>query len=32
VDHAEKIDAFLPVLEQMMSGGLITMERARVIE
>ena len=32
VDHAEKIEAFLPVLEQMMSSGLITMERARVIQ
>ncbi|MFY9986200.1 MAG: DUF190 domain-containing protein [Chthoniobacterales bacterium] len=32
VDHAEKIEAFLPVLEQMMSRGLITMERARVIQ
>jgi uncharacterized protein len=32
VDDAEKISAFLPVLEQMMQSGLITMERARVIE
>jgi uncharacterized protein len=32
VDHGAKIEAFLPVLEQMMSSGLITMERARVIE
>jgi uncharacterized protein len=32
VDQAEKIQAFLPVLEQMMPSGLITMERARVIE
>ena len=31
VDDAEKISAFLPVLEQMMQSGLITMERARVI-
>src|SRR5258708_21191526 len=32
VDNAAKIDAFLPVLEQMMLSGLITLERARVIE
>ena len=32
VDNAAKIDAFLPVLEQMMPSGLITLERARVIE
>jgi uncharacterized protein len=32
VDQADKIEAFLPVLEQMISSGLITMERARVIE
>jgi PII-like signaling protein len=32
VDHAAKIEAFLPVLEQMMPSGLITMEKARVIE
>jgi uncharacterized protein len=32
VDQAAKIEAFLPVLEQMMPSGLITMEKARVIE
>ncbi|MBV8215783.1 MAG: DUF190 domain-containing protein [Verrucomicrobia bacterium] len=32
VDRADKIDAFLPVLEQMMISGLITMEKARVIK
>jgi len=32
VDHAAKIEAFLPVLEQMMPSGLITMEKARVVE
>jgi PII-like signaling protein len=32
VDQAEKIEAFLPVLQQMMASGLITIERARVIE
>jgi uncharacterized protein len=31
VDNAAKIDAFLPVLEQMMPSGLITLERARVV-
>ena len=32
VDRADKIEAFLPVLEQMMSSGLVTMERAHVIK
>jgi len=31
VDSKEKINAFLPVLDTMMSGGLITLENARVI-
>ncbi|HEU0276142.1 MAG TPA: DUF190 domain-containing protein [Candidatus Udaeobacter sp.] len=31
VDTEEKIDAFLPVLEEMMGGGLVTLERAKVI-
>jgi uncharacterized protein len=31
VDSEEKINAFLPVLDQMMGGGLVTLERARVI-
>jgi uncharacterized protein len=31
VDAQEKIDAFLPHLEQMMSGGLVTLERVQVI-
>jgi uncharacterized protein len=30
VDETEKVSAFLPELEKMMSGGLITMERAQV--
>ena len=30
VDETEKITAFLPELEKMMRGGLITMERAKV--
>ena len=32
VDRADKIEAFLPVLEQMMPSGLVTMERARVVK
>ena len=31
VDTEEKIQAFLPVLEGMMGGGLVTMEKVRVI-
>ena len=31
VDSLEKIDAFLPHLEEMMRGGLVTLERAQVI-
>ena len=31
VDAREKIDTFLPHLEPMMGGGLVTLERARVI-
>ena len=30
VDETQKIRAFLPELEKMMRGGLITIERARV--
>src|SRR5206468_11115501 len=32
VDTEEKIQAFLPVLDEMMKGGLVTLEKARVIE
>lgn len=32
VDSQEKIDTFLPVLDGMMSNGLITMERAQVLQ
>jgi PII-like signaling protein len=32
VDSQEKIDSFLPVLDGMMSSGLITMERAEVLQ
>jgi uncharacterized protein len=31
VDSEEKVNAFLPVLDQMMGGGLVTLERAKVI-
>jgi PII-like signaling protein len=32
VDAQDKIDAFLPVLKQMMSGGLVTMEKVQVLQ
>jgi PII-like signaling protein len=32
VDSKEKIDAFLPVLDDMMSSGLVTIERAEVLQ
>lgn len=31
VDRAEKIQAFLPVLDEMVADGLVTLERAQVI-
>ena len=31
VDGEEKINAFLPVLDEMMQGGLVTMEKVKVI-
>ena len=31
VDIAEKIDAFLPVLDTMMSSGLVTLEKVHVV-
>ncbi len=31
VDTEEKINAFLPVLDTMMKGGLVTLEKVRVI-
>src|SRR6201982_3404833 len=31
VDSEEKVNAFLPVLDEMMGGGLVTLERAKVI-
>jgi uncharacterized protein len=32
IDSQEKIDSFLPVLDAMMSSGLVTMERAEVLQ
>jgi len=32
VDAEEKIQAFLPILEAMMQGGLVTLEKVRVID
>lgn len=32
VDEEEKINAFLPVLDGMMGGGLVTLEKIRVIQ
>jgi PII-like signaling protein len=31
VDSEEKINAFLPTLDQMMGGGLVTMEKVKVL-
>ncbi|MFA7234623.1 MAG: DUF190 domain-containing protein [Terrimicrobiaceae bacterium] len=31
VDTEEKINGFLPVLDEMMGGGLVTMEKVKVI-
>ena len=32
VDAEEKINAFLPVLDPMLGGGLVTLEKVKVIE
>jgi hypothetical protein len=32
VDSEEKIEAFLPALDPMMQGGLLTMEKVKVIQ
>ena len=32
VDTEEKLNAFLPELDQMMKGGLVTLEKVRVID
>ncbi len=31
-DFEEKINAFLPVLDEMMESGLVTLEEARVLQ
>jgi len=31
VDSEDKVNAFLPALDEMMGGGLVTLERAKVI-
>jgi PII-like signaling protein len=31
VDRADRIEAFLPVLDEMVADGLVTLERAQVI-
>jgi PII-like signaling protein len=31
VDAEEKVNAFLPVLDEMIGGGLVTLEKAKVI-
>ena len=31
-DSEEKIDAFLPILDEMMESGLVTLEKARVLQ
>jgi PII-like signaling protein len=32
VDTEEKLREFLPVLDQMMKGGLVTLEKVQVID
>jgi hypothetical protein len=32
VDSEEKINSFLPLLDEIMKGGLVTLEKARVID
>lgn len=32
VDTEEKLNAFLPILDEMMKGGLVTLEKVRVID
>ncbi len=32
VDSEEKIQSFLPVLDRMISGGLVTLEKVKVLE
>ncbi len=32
IDSEEKVNSFLPVLDEMMGGGLVTLEKVRVID
>jgi uncharacterized protein len=32
VDSEEKLNAFLPILDEMIQGGLVTLEKVKVIE
>ena len=32
VDTQDKVDAFLPVLDEMMSSGLVTLEKVQVLQ
>lgn len=32
VDTEDRINSFLPVIDEMMKGGLVTLEKARVID
>jgi PII-like signaling protein len=32
VDSEEKINTFLPVLDEMMNGGLVTLQKVKVID
>lgn len=32
VDSEEKVNSFLPVLDKMISGGLVTLEKVKVIQ
>jgi uncharacterized protein len=32
VDNEDKINAFIPVLDQMMESGLVTLEAAKVLQ
>jgi len=32
IDSEEKLTAFLPVLDEMMKGGLVTLEKVKVID
>ena len=31
VDSEEKVNAFLPILDEMLGGGLVTMEKVKVL-